>query len=177
MLDELARLVLFILPAWFANAAPVVLGGHFPIDANLKFFDGKPIFGPSKTWLGIIGGLAAGLLVAAIEAHLLRGGPYDLWAGRPEWYISIGFALSAGALAGDLLGSFLKRRLGVKAGKPLLLFDQLPFAFIALLAAWMAGASFAFNPIYLIFLLSLSVFLHKLANFLAHASGLKKVPW
>jgi CDP-diglyceride synthetase len=37
----------FILPAYAANASPVVFGGGKPIDGGRKFFDGRPIFG---TW-------------------------------------------------------------------------------------------------------------------------------
>jgi CDP-2,3-bis-(O-geranylgeranyl)-sn-glycerol synthase len=121
--------------------------------------------------------MAAGLLAAALEAHLLRGTSYDLWAGRPEWYVGMGLALSAGALLGDLAGSFIKRRLGLPAGRPSWLLDQLPFVLAALAAAWLMGASFAFSPIPLIFLLVLTIVLHRGANAFAHASGLKKVPW
>jgi CDP-2,3-bis-(O-geranylgeranyl)-sn-glycerol synthase len=49
MLDEFIRLILLILPAYVANAAPVVLGGHFPIDGGMRAWDKRPIFGPSKT--------------------------------------------------------------------------------------------------------------------------------
>ncbi len=177
MLDEFIRLILLILPAYAANAAPVVLGGRFPIDGGMRAWDKRPIFGSSKTWLGLLGGMAAGLLAAALEAHMLRGTAYDLWAGRPEWYAGMGLALSAGALAGDLAGSFIKRRLGLPAGRPSWLLDQLPFVLAALLAAWLAGASFAFSPMPLIFLLALTIVLHRAANAFAHASGLKKVPW
>lgn len=177
MLSELARLLLFVLPAYVANAAPVALGGYFPIDGNRKFFDRRPIFGPSKTWLGLIGGMAAGLLCAVLEAHLLRGTSLDLWGGRPEWYLASGFLLSLGALIGDLAGSFVKRRFAVPAGQPSLLLDQLPFIIVALAVVWPMGIRFAFQPVELITLAIITIILHRAANMFAHTAGLKKVPW
>ncbi|VVB57612.1 CDP-archaeol synthase [uncultured archaeon] len=177
MLDPFVRLLLFILPAYVANAAPVVLGGLFPIDGGRRAWDGRPYLGSSKTWLGLAGGLVAGLLAAVLEAHLLIGTPYDLWAGQGSWYLLTGLLLSAGALAGDLLGSFAKRRLGLGAGQASWLLDQLPFVLVAMLAVLPLGVTFQFEPLPLAALLVLTVVLHRAANWLAHRSGLKKVPW
>lgn len=171
------RLLLFILPAYVANAAPVLLGGHFPIDGGRRAWDGRPFFGPSKTWLGLAGGLAAGSLAAVLEAHLLRGTPLDLWGGQAEWYLLGGTALAAGALLGDLAGSFIKRRMRVKAGQPSWFLDQLPFLLSALAAAWLLGIVFVFEWASLLFLILVTLVLHRGANALAHASGLKRVPW
>lgn len=176
-LDEVLRLLLFILPAYIANAAPVALGGLFPIDGGRKARDGRPLFGRGKTWLGLAGGLSAGLLVAVMEAHLLTGTPYDLWAGHAERYLLIGTLLSAGALAGDLTGSFAKRRLGYVPGAPSFALDQLSFLAAALLAAAPLGVEFAFRPLSLLFLLLATYVFHRLANTLAHLAGLKRVPW
>lgn len=177
MLEELVRLVLFILPAYVANAAPVALGGYFPIDGGRRAWDKRPLFGPSKTWMGFMGGMAAGMLCAVLEAHLLRGTPWDLWGGQPQWYLASGFLLSFGALAGDLIGSFIKRRLSVPAGQPSLLLDQLPFLVVALLAVLPMGISFPFQPVALIFLAAITIVLHRAANMIAHGAGLKRVPW
>ncbi|VVC01000.1 CDP-archaeol synthase [uncultured archaeon] len=177
MLDELVRLLLFVLPAYVANAAPVALGGYFPIDKNRKIWDKRPIFGPSKTWMGLAGGMAAGMLCAVLEAHLLRGTTFDLWGGKPEWYLASGFLLSAGALFGDLIGSFVKRRLAAAPGQPSLLLDQLPFILVALAFVWPLGIRFPFQPLALIALGSITIVLHRAANMFAHTAGLKRVPW
>ncbi len=171
------RLLLFILPAYIANAAPVLLGGHFPIDGGRRAWDGRPIFGPSKTWLGLAAGLAAGCLAAVLEAHILRSTSFDLWSGQAMWYVSSGVALSAGAMLGDLAGSFIKRRMQVKAGQQSLLLDQLPFLFFALAAAGLLGIVFVFEPLPLLFLVAVTLVLHRSANAFAHASGIKRVPW
>ena len=176
-IPEAVRLLLFILPAYAANAAPVLLGGYFPIDGGRRAWDGRPIFGSSKTWLGLVGGLAAGCLCAVLLAHLLNGTTLDLWGGQPIWYLTSGIALSAGALLGDLVGSFIKRRLGRKSGEPSWLMDQLPFLFFSLLAVIPLGIYFPIAPFSLLFLILVTLFLHRGANALAHAIGLKQVPW
>jgi hypothetical protein len=76
-----------------------------------------------------------------------------------------------------LAGSFVKRRLRLKAGQPSLLLDQLPFLLFALAAVWPLGIAFVFAPASLIFLILATLVLHRGANAFAHASGLKRVPW
>jgi phosphatidate cytidylyltransferase len=69
-----------------------------------------PRISPNKTWTGFFGGLlgggAAGLLVAA--APFSQGGPS---AASAVW---IGLLAAVAAMAGDLWESMLKRRFGVK---------------------------------------------------------------
>lgn len=65
-----------------------------------------PKISPGKTWSGSVGGLLMGGLAAAMLAA--RGYGVDLAA------LPAGFALSVFAQAGDLLESWIKRKLGVK---------------------------------------------------------------
>ncbi|PIT84102.1 hypothetical protein COU37_04925 [Candidatus Micrarchaeota archaeon CG10_big_fil_rev_8_21_14_0_10_45_29] len=169
-------LIIFILPAYAANAAPVLLGGLYPIDAGKKFFDKRPIFGKGKTWLGIAGGMGAGLLVAALEAYLLPSTQFDIFGSKPALYLLAGALLSAGALFGDLAGSFIKRRLAIPSGKPSFL-DQLTFLFGALLFAFPFGFGMALEGANLIFLIIITYLIHRGANLAAHFIGIKKVPW
>lgn len=117
-----ARLLLLLL---VANGAPVVakklLGATCarPIDGGARLFDGRPLLGRSKTWRG----LAAALLATGLAAPLL---------GLP---VSLGALIGAGAMAGDLLSSFVKRRLGRAPSSRALGLDQIPEALIPLLAA------------------------------------------
>lgn|SRR5690242_15856220 len=107
-----------------ANGSPViakrVLGGRYarPIDGNLLFFDGRPLLGPSKT----IRGIAASLLVTTLAAPLVR---LDF---------TIGLLVAAAAMAGDLLSSFVKRRLGFASSSRATGLDQIPEALFPLLA-------------------------------------------
>ena len=50
--------IIFILPAYAANGAPVIFGCGIPIDLNKKF-RGKPIFGKHKTIKGLISGICS----------------------------------------------------------------------------------------------------------------------
>lgn len=118
--------LIYILPAYIANATPVVLGAGKPIDRGKKLW-GKPIFGPNKTVRGLVAGLLAGIIVGWIESFYL---PYMLF---------IGIAESIGTHFGDLLGSFIKRRLGVEAGKGVPFLDQYMFLIFALVFALPIG--------------------------------------
>lgn len=164
MLENPLQLLLFVLPAYFANSTPVLFGGGAPVDLGRNAWDGRRIFGDGKTWKGLLAGMVCGSLVGIAEALLLNDSRYYL----------LGFLLSLGAMAGDLFGSFLKRRMGLERGHPLFVVDQLPFLLFALAFA---------SPVYLpspegiLLLAVLTYLLHVATNFAANRLGLKKVPW
>lgn len=165
-LMDLARLIFealkFILPAYCANAIPVIVGGGLPIDLDKKFFDGKPIFGKNKTYRGFFFGLLVGTSVGSVESFLFGYHPL------------FGFLLSLGALFGDLTGAFLKRRLGLAPGELLPIIDQIDFVVGAMLLA---------IPISILTLdlavttLIITPPIHLLTNFVAYKLGLKSKPW
>ena len=114
--------VLFLL--MLANGTPVIatdiLGKRFafPIDGGAHFFDGRPVFGSSKTFRGIL----LSILVTSVCAPIVR----------VDWQTG---ALAAGtAMAGDLFSSFLKRRINVPAGGRATGLDQIPESLFPLLA-------------------------------------------
>jgi len=169
-------LVLFILPAYFANSVPVVLGGGAPIDGGKKWNDGQRLFGDGKTVRGFFAGVAAGVSVGALEGLLLAGGKWGIYQGGPPAYVLAGLLLGCGAMAGDLLGSFIKRRQGLARGKPSLVMDQLLFLALALLFAYpIASGLLTLGAV--LFLSVLTYFVHVGANVVANRLGLKKVPW
>jgi CDP-2,3-bis-(O-geranylgeranyl)-sn-glycerol synthase len=159
---ELLNLVItaiwFILPAYFANATPVIFGkifrGKWPIDFNKKFPDNQPILGHGKTWPGFFGGLIIGTAVGFLQGYLL-----------------IGFLLSLGALLGDLIKSFFKRRLKVARGKSLPLADQLDFVIGALLLVSIVQMP---SLATVIILLIITPLIHLGANTTAYLLKLKK---
>jgi phosphatidate cytidylyltransferase len=83
-----------------------------------------PRISPGKTWSGAIGGLVTAVVVGLIAAHFL-------WQTTTVWpAAAIASVLSVVAQAGDLLESFVKRRLAVKDSGHLIpghggLFDRL----------------------------------------------------
>ena len=107
-----------------ANGAPVIakrlLGGHFaqPVDTGVLFCDGRPVFGPSKTVRGIV----AAILAATAGALLMGLEPV------------VGALVASAAMAGDLLSSFTKRRLGRRPSSRALGLDQGPESLLPLWA-------------------------------------------
>ena len=126
----------FMLPAYFANMAPVMVKKidflAFPVDFNMKI-GGKPIFGSHKTFRGFFFGIVFAVIVAFAQFLL-----YGIESFRNVSFFSyqnwllFGFLMGFGALAGDLLKSFFKRRLGISPGDKFIPFDQTDFIFGAL---------------------------------------------
>ena len=170
------ELVILILPAYFANSVPVLLGGGAPIDGGRKWKDNQRLFGDGKTARGFFAGVAAAVAVGALEGILLPGPAWDIYNGNPQAYERAGFLLGLGTMAGDLLGSFIKRRQGIARGKQSVILDQLTFLAVALLLAHPIAAPML-SPAAIIFLFVLTYFVHVSANVVANRLGLKKVPW
>jgi CDP-diglyceride synthetase len=107
-----------------ANGTPVItktiLGDRYayPLDGNLIFVDGRPLFGPSKT----IRGVALAILVTTAGAPVVGLG----------W--DIGVLVGSFAMVGDLVSSFSKRRLNLPASSRASGLDQVPEALLPLLA-------------------------------------------
>ena len=122
-MHPLAVLRVLVLIA-LANSAPVaaknLLGGRlaWPLDGGLTLPDGQPLFGRSKTIRGVLLGVLAA------------------WLGAPLVGIDapLGAAIGALAMAGDLLSSFLKRRLRRPPSSQALGLDQIPESLFPLLA-------------------------------------------
>jgi CDP-2,3-bis-(O-geranylgeranyl)-sn-glycerol synthase len=163
---DIAYALYFIFPAYCANAAPVIFGGGHPIDANRTFIDGKPILGSHKTVRGFFAGLIVGTLVSFVQNTV-----YPLYQSNPL----LGFALSLGALIGDLFDSFIKRRLGFPPGASFPILDQLDFVIGALLFSLMVSPLPPLNLILIIIIITPPI--HLLTNVLAFLFGFKSKPW
>jgi CDP-diglyceride synthetase len=122
-MQYLSLLQLLILIT-LANGSPVVATRLFgkrlaqPLDGNFKFLDGRPLFGASKT----VRGIAVSILATSAGAPLLG------------LTLEIGLVVAITAMTGDLLSSFLKRRLGLPPSSKALGLDQVPEALFPLLA-------------------------------------------
>ncbi len=176
VLNSFFMALLYVLPAYFANSAPVVLGSGRPIDLKRKFIDKKRLFGDGKTIRGFISGVLAGTFIGGVCGLVLPETAYNLYA-MPYMYYAVGFLLAFGTMFGDLLGSFFKRRLGMKRGHPSFLLDQLFFLVFALVFAYQFSPLFIFDPVNLVFLFAFTYVVHVASNYIANRLGLKKVPW
>ena len=158
----LLEAILFIFPAYCANATPVLAGGGLTMDFGKNFFDGKRIFGSNKTFRGFFFGLSIGILVGLVELILFEYPP--LFVILPP----------LGALLGDLFGAFLKRRSGIQPGDLLPIIDQIDFVIGALFFS--IPLSIINWPLIVVVLL-ITPPIHLLTNFGAYKLGLKKHPW
>ena len=110
MKETLELLLLIVI----ANAAPVItsfiIPKQKPIDFGIKLQDQQALFGQSKTWSGLI----SSLILTSLFAYALN---YDFL---------IGLIISCLAMLGDLLSSFIKRRLKKQSSEACILLDQIP---------------------------------------------------
>lgn len=117
---ELQLLLLILI----ANGTPVIAAATcgawcaWPLDGGWVLADGRRLLGEAKTWRGV----ALAPLAAGLGALLL------------DWPASVGVVIGVAAMLGDLLSSFIKRRLGVPASGRVLGLDQIPEALLPLLA-------------------------------------------
>ena len=168
-----------MLPAYVPNNAAVLAGGGRPIDAG-HTWDGRRVLGDGKTWRGTAVGVVVGVALAAVLNALQPAATDALGVTLPEFPVAAMLALPAGALLGDILASFLKRRTGRERGAAFPLVDQLDFVVIALaLTALAAPAWFAetFTLGVLAVVLVLTPILHVGTNVAAYWLGLKEEPW
>jgi CDP-diglyceride synthetase len=119
LLVVLQLLVLLML----ANGTPLIakklLGNRYsyPLDGNLRFADGRPLFGRSKTIRGVV----LAVLATTAGASLIGLG----WR--------TGILVGSFAMAGDLFSSFSKRRLNLPSSSRASGLDQVPEALLPLL--------------------------------------------
>ncbi len=163
--DSMVEALIIVAPAMVANATPLLVKGKRPVDGGRVFFDGRRLLGDGKTWEGSLAGFMAGSITALILAAILGSGKLAV----------IGSIASAGAILGDMVGSFLKRRLGLKRGAPAPLLDQLDFYAGALTLTTIAGVDWSLGVA--VEIAVLVVIAHVAANMGAYLLGLKNVPW
>jgi CDP-2,3-bis-(O-geranylgeranyl)-sn-glycerol synthase len=160
----IAKALIFILPAYCANATPVIAGrGGLAIDFGKKFVDGKPIFGKNKTLRGFLVGLAVGTCIGLSESAVLN------------YPLAFGVLLSLGALLGDLGGAFLKRRLDIPPGNLLPVIDQVDFVVGALIFSLLVYPMLAWQLVLTVLIITPPI--HLLTNFAAYKLRLKSNPW
>jgi CDP-2,3-bis-(O-geranylgeranyl)-sn-glycerol synthase len=169
-----------MLPAYVPNNAAVLAGGGPPIDGG-RTLHGERLLGDGKTWQGTAAGVAAGAVLAVLQnaARPLLDPvvPAALPAPFPP---AVLVALPAGAMLGDIVASFLKRRIGRERGASLPGIDQLDFVVVALaLTALVAPAWFTatFTLPVLAVVLVITPVLHVTTNVVAYKLSLKSEPW
>ncbi len=156
-LETVLAAVYLFLPAYFANASPVVLGGGEPLDGGRKWLDGKPFLGSHKTVKGTLLGVIVGAAVGVLQGNPLGG-----------------VLQSVGAVAGDIVASFFKRRWNLRPGEGMPLVDQLDFITFAVLLSYPVQRTTVGEAAAI---LAVTVPMHYLVNYVAWLLGLKDHPW
>ena len=169
----------FILPAYFSNGGGLLFGGGTPVDFGKTDSKGNRWIGDGVTWRGLIGGTIIGTITGIVQGYF---GP-DIMASFGQFITTpiitsvsqgmlIGFLLGFGALLGDAIGSFLKRRLGIGRGKPAPILDQLDFLIVALI---LVSFVVELNWLFVVIAIVLTLIIHLIANSCAYLLGLKDV--
>ena len=166
----------FIMPAYVANASAPLAKGKMPIDRR-KYFGKERLLGDGKTIEGLVFGVILGTLTGFIMTFfyndiifLFEGTEITL----PYIDIFIGFVISFGALFADIVGSFIKRRIGMRRGEDALLLDQLDFV----VGAALFGYFFTYiDWAMIIILIALTPIVHRIANIVGYVLKIKEVPW
>ena len=120
--------------------------------------------------IGIDGAIAFTILSRIIQAG---GGiiTLNVFQSIPNGLI-LGFILAFGALLGDAVGSFIKRRLGISSGKPAPFLDQLDFVIMSLLLiSFIVPLSIDF----VLIIAFITLILHLSSNTIAYLLGIKDV--
>jgi CDP-2,3-bis-(O-geranylgeranyl)-sn-glycerol synthase len=177
IIELVLKIFYFMMPAYFANMAPVICKKMFnflakPIDFG-KILNGQPIFGKNKTWRGLIVAVIFGITIAYVQ-YLLRNTFSTITLIDYSNWFWIGFLLGFGAILGDLVKSFFKRRVGVQSGKSWVPFDQIDYTLGAILFV-----SIIYFPGWniLITALALNFILHIVVNHIAFWLHIRKERW
>jgi len=174
LLRSLITALLLIWPLYISNATPVVVSKIIkgtPMDLGRNFIDGRRILGDGKTFEGFAAGVLVGfmggeLTYLLVQEHLSINLPSPLAV----------MLACIGALLGDVVGAFIKRRMGLPRGAPAPVLDQLDFLLFALLFLWLIEPELL-EPSYVIIAIVVTPPVHLLTNYLAHKVKLKREPW
>ncbi|MFQ6049533.1 MAG: CDP-archaeol synthase [Candidatus Paceibacterales bacterium] len=183
MVQFILSCLYFFLPAYFTNMTPPLIkkAGIFnffdrPVDFDRKF-RGQPILGVHKTWRGVILGIIVGILITLLQLWFyqfpfIRG--ISFFDYRKINIFLFGFLISSGAVFGDLLFAFIKRRLKIKPGARFLPFDQTNYV----IGAFIFLTPFLkLNLIIWVTLFVLTFFLHIIFNRIGYLLGLHSSKW
>ncbi|HLC70935.1 MAG TPA: CDP-archaeol synthase [Candidatus Nanoarchaeia archaeon] len=123
----------FFLPAYIANMAPVLFKWIPFLDTPIH----EKLFGAHKTWRGIVVAALTGMLIFGLQKYLYIGG-FQQWAliDYSDFSVWLGFCLGLGAILGDVVKSYYKRKAGICPGEKWIPFDQLDFVIGGIIGSW-----------------------------------------
>jgi CDP-2,3-bis-(O-geranylgeranyl)-sn-glycerol synthase len=130
---------------------------------------GKRIFGDHKTIRGFISGTFMGMVSASILYFFYPA----FFVALPAKPLMLGFLLGLGALTGDAVKSFFKRRIGTAPGEAWFPFDQIDYIVGAIVASFF----YVRLSLYFYFLALIVFFLlHIIVTYIGYRVRLKAEP-
>ncbi len=140
-----------------ANTMPIVAyhisGDRFstPIDLGVRFLDGRPLLGSHKTWRGVFSSVL-GTWIASLFFHVDQ---------------TNAVLLALWSMLGDMIASFIKRRLGLESGAKCTGIDQVIESFLPLVVLYTSLCITLIDCVFITFLFVLfevffSPFLYKI---------------
>ncbi|HLC89034.1 MAG TPA: CDP-archaeol synthase [Candidatus Nanoarchaeia archaeon] len=161
----------FFLPAYLANMAPV-LTKKVPF-LNQPVWEKK--LGKNKTWRGMVMAVLTGTAVFALQKYVYQQG----WTGLAlidynGFSILSGTLLGGGAILGDVVKSYFKRKRKIAPGERWIPWDQLDFV----LGGLILGCLLYVPAVEVVVIIVLaSPFLHIAFNHLGYALKINKSRW
>lgn len=156
------QILLFCVPCWITNISlnffkfiPGVAKLDSQLDNKKLFFDKQPILGKSTTKIGLLVAIIVGLIIG-IFIGLFKG-----------------LMVGIGVYFGHALGSFIKRRLGIKGGDYLPIVDHGDYIFLTGMIFMVFGW---IKPFILIYSFLLTLLVHPIACFVGFKLGLRDKP-
>ncbi len=164
------------LPAGIANMAPVLVNKvplinrwNAPMDFGVKW-RGVRIFGPHKTWRGLVSGVVFASVFAAAQYAVT-----DSLVASFSGAVLLGGLLGFGALVGDAAASFFKRQRNIPSGKAWIPFDQTDYIVGGLVFSYPLLTDIV-SPAFVLVVLITYTGLHFLVSYIGYRLGLKQRP-
>ena len=160
-MNEIGEVLVLIL---VANGAPVMatyLFSHrmpLPIDFGLRLNDQQYLFGITKTWRGLF----SSLIITSIVSGFMGYGIYS------------GLLIALLAMSGDLVSSFIKRRLKKASSSQFLFLDQIPESFFPALGMMQV---ISLSLIQVIVITAVFTIMELVLSYLFYQIGIRKKPY
>lgn len=173
MLYLIVQAIWLGLPGAMANLTPPIAtrlfpAFYYPLDFNKKI-RGKRVLGYQKTFRGVMTGLIFAAITFALQIFYLNyHSDSFLTSIQPSLTklpISYGLYIGLGALGGDVIKSFFKRRQGRKPGSPWFPYDQTSWIFGILV---MQNLFFSLNIRFIVMTIIMGLIFHFTVKILAY---------
>ncbi|MBC7707801.1 CDP-archaeol synthase [Polaromonas sp.] len=184
MIQDIQIAFWLLLPAAFANAAPIFSATvpyfrrwNTPLDFG-RTYRGKEIFGANKTWRGLLTGIIVATIILWLQKISVAHTGWDHAVGHGVDYahlptLILGPLFGLGALGADAIESFFKRLRGIRPGRSWAPFDQLDYVIGGILVS-LLFVRLHFSAY--LWMVAIWFTVHLLASYIGWQVGLKKRP-